>query len=348
MYYDQWIGNNWEVKSRYDNNYNGSLLSTMVQQDARPGNTWQNVNRISYNYTGFNQFLTVLYENWDSTTLSWKNLSKMDYTYLPNQKLNERIVSVWQGNQWISSSKMSAVYDGSDSLIQENDSYWDATNQIWFNYSRRNYFYNQTGSIYGYDSENWNASTFSFDYTQKITFYKNQNQQIFKQLYQNFNQNTALFENFRADSMVYHASGVQILNLSYDWNASTSSWVENRKSESTLLPNNFLEQTILQVKTNNLWQNDARYRYLYLQTSSEELFAPVTNLYPNPATDRIFLQSDNTTETLSVRITDLSGKTVLMSEFFVSEIDISALTTGFYFIEIQNNKQKQLLKFVKQ
>ncbi|MCS7075027.1 MAG: hypothetical protein NZ108_11215, partial [Bacteroidia bacterium] len=125
-YLDDWVNNQWVVKSRYDYTYNGNLISSVIQQDARPGNNWQNVYRTTYSYTSFQQFQSIFYEQWDSTNQVWKNLSKIDYTYLPNQKLSQRTIFSWQGNQWTPSSKTDYSYDAADSLIIESDNYWNA------------------------------------------------------------------------------------------------------------------------------------------------------------------------------------------------------------------------------
>ncbi|MCZ4317813.1 T9SS type A sorting domain-containing protein [Aequorivita viscosa] len=70
-------------------------------------------------------------------------------------------------------------------------------------------------------------------------------------------------------------------------------------------------------------------------------------IYPNPAQDKLIIQSAND-EFDSVTITDVNGRIILTMKKMVSnEIDISALKAGMYFITATTSEGKTTKKFIK-
>lgn len=69
-------------------------------------------------------------------------------------------------------------------------------------------------------------------------------------------------------------------------------------------------------------------------------------LYPNPAQD--FIKISNI-DIADIAITDISGKTVIMMKNITdsSDIKVSNLNSGIYFITVKNEKINQTIKFVK-
>lgn len=74
-------------------------------------------------------------------------------------------------------------------------------------------------------------------------------------------------------------------------------------------------------------------------------------IYPNPCSDKlqIYLGS-NKTGNYQIRITCISGKEILIKNWFAdnsSEIDISNLEKGIYFLQISDGMNKSVQKFIK-
>lgn len=80
-----------------------------------------------------------------------------------------------------------------------------------------------------------------------------------------------------------------------------------------------------------------------LSTPSLETSAAI--LYPNPASDRIFISSEMAVE--QVQIYDLSGRELLKFSDIESGIDISTLPQGIYLAELSQGKSRQVKRFVK-
>ncbi len=82
-------------------------------------------------------------------------------------------------------------------------------------------------------------------------------------------------------------------------------------------------------------------------TSVPQINSNVVKIYPNPATEKLFIEN-NLAQSSNYIITNLLGQE-MDKGLLKSEIDISNLLNGVYFIEIVNaNNQTQALKFVKQ
>ncbi len=83
---------------------------------------------------------------------------------------------------------------------------------------------------------------------------------------------------------------------------------------------------------------------------SEESMSGI-NVFPNPANDQLFIETNGESSDRSYVIYDLEGKAILFSDhqyFTGLNIDISKLTVGVYILEITGvNGQKNLIRFVK-
>jgi len=68
------------------------------------------------------------------------------------------------------------------------------------------------------------------------------------------------------------------------------------------------------------------------------------SVYPNPSSD--FIKISNLQETSNLRITNITGQTVLNTTVSIdnNQIDIKNLSRGFYFVEIQGKKTIKLIK----
>jgi len=80
---------------------------------------------------------------------------------------------------------------------------------------------------------------------------------------------------------------------------------------------------------------------------NNSLAVGLNKLYPNPATNMLNL--DLVSNNLSVTVLDVSGSVVLQpNELSPSQIDVSMLPKGMYFVKIENQESQEILRFVKQ
>lgn len=79
----------------------------------------------------------------------------------------------------------------------------------------------------------------------------------------------------------------------------------------------------------------------------DDIHALPALIYPNPATDRLFIQvfGDNDTE---IQIFDAMGRIAYSSSFTnLKEMEVSSLAPGLYFIHLSNNHESSVKRFIK-
>ncbi|MFH0895476.1 MAG: T9SS type A sorting domain-containing protein [Bacteroidota bacterium] len=72
-------------------------------------------------------------------------------------------------------------------------------------------------------------------------------------------------------------------------------------------------------------------------------------VYPNPATDFIFVETNNSSQ-MAIEIMDITGSVVLLKDenyFSKKQINVSGLTPGTYLLRITDGTQPHLMRFIK-
>jgi hypothetical protein len=96
-------------------------------------------------------------------------------------------------------------------------------------------------------------------------------------------------------------------------------------------------------------QRDMDDRFTYSKTVIlKSAAAPFLSLYPNPATDKLYI--DGIEGYHAMQVTDINGQIIQQQSVLTrgKYIDISQLHAGIYLLIIQNNSEMHTLKFVKQ
>lgn len=83
-----------------------------------------------------------------------------------------------------------------------------------------------------------------------------------------------------------------------------------------------------------------------LGTETNALAAKIT-LSPNPVTNELKISADASVTLTKYQILDINGKVVTATTYSNEGIDVSFLTPGVYFIQLQSEKETATLKFVK-
>lgn len=85
----------------------------------------------------------------------------------------------------------------------------------------------------------------------------------------------------------------------------------------------------------------------------EELYFSGVEVYPNPASDRLFISNLGSTDVFSYELTDAQGKVVATKDDAINgtnitELDLQKLETGLYMIRIYNENAAKTFRIVKQ
>lgn len=95
-------------------------------------------------------------------------------------------------------------------------------------------------------------------------------------------------------------------------------------------------------KANESWN---KYDIRAIETESIDEMAEATTLYPNPAIDRLYIESyDNIIE---ASIYSISGALLYKTTPNGNSIDVSNLNKGAYFVRIKTDKEETTLRFMK-
>jgi len=147
-------------------------------------------------------------------------------------------------------------------------------------------------------------------------------------------------------------------------NGASSSWVNNgivstNNFTLTLPWQNQLEQNLYYWKVRALyadnqpfsdWSTEVRNFVLLNNTSGIDDISENENLilYPNPATNELTIEVKNNTRQISFEIFNLAGQITLRGNFFGKTIiPLNNLTSGVYFIIINDGKSSALRKFIR-
>ena len=84
----------------------------------------------------------------------------------------------------------------------------------------------------------------------------------------------------------------------------------------------------------------------YQILSNENILLSETNIYPNPVSEKLYIASENE-NIKTFTIYSITGKLILKEKNFNNAINVSKLSKGIYFIEIDTVEGKVIKKFAK-
>ncbi|NOR87370.1 MAG: T9SS type A sorting domain-containing protein, partial [Bacteroidales bacterium] len=88
--------------------------------------------------------------------------------------------------------------------------------------------------------------------------------------------------------------------------------------------------------------------YVVTFVGIDEMSTPI-GMYPNPVKDKLWIEKDSDGK-IDIQLLDATGSLIKMMNYSSSkiEIDLSFLSSGLYFLQLQEGDQVQMLKFIKQ
>lgn len=155
-----------------------------------------------------------------------------------------------------------------------------------------------------------------------------------------------------ADFSYSIASGTTVNFEDLSQNADTYAWdfngdeiIDNTSSEEVSYTYPSLGQYPATLTVTNECSSDSETKTIYV-LSVDDNNASTINIYPNPASDILIIDSE---EDCTLTITDMTGKIVLQfvhNNIETSEIDVSNFAAGFYSIDIKSKSRSSNYKLV--
>ncbi|WP_303925775.1 T9SS type A sorting domain-containing protein [Draconibacterium sediminis] len=98
------------------------------------------------------------------------------------------------------------------------------------------------------------------------------------------------------------------------------------------------------------FSHNTNFTDIFNVTSVSDLQPNSFTMYPNPASDKVTLEFDGLNNNVLVRTVDISGKTRSVRQTNMgnrTELDISDLPQGLYFVHVQDGDELQIRKLIK-
>ena len=339
----------------YSYDANGNLIELHNTYWSSSNNTWENSFRHTYTYNGNNLLTEQVFENWDFNTSSWENSTKNEFFYNANGRDTASYGYIWNG-AWDQTTKISRTYNSNGNLTLIYYYSWDGSN--WAFNSRFQFFYdgqnNDTLSLY----DNWFNNAWEPE-DREVRVYNSDNYLV-DQIDYDWDGTGWILS--RRDEFTRDTDNNLLSYLtSYDnngiWEPSDRevNTYENSYTASNLqLPVDFLDLSYFEngrlltttyegydIYTST-WEPQEHYEYYYSDgnvTATGEGLVSRNQflLYPNPATDYFFIDS-NSPGTISTTIDDNQVQVVANYERS-TQVNIQRLPAGVYLVIIKQDGQ---------
>jgi hypothetical protein len=366
-YYADFNGNyvpDVRIEVEYDTNH---LITGRNYSLWNPQDGWYYSRRVESEYDAQSNIIFEQFLEWNTNLLSWSPLEKIDRTYSDNQVILD-IEYVWSDEEmiWKFSRKKEYTYNSDNLLYERIEANWNEPLQEWeplFIYQHtynnelntitiKRFFFSielfsfveDTRTIETYNDSGYLISSY-FDYFilgwYPYSGYENTFDEFgnlvvtmyyywdsFTEAYQIDEKKEYLFDlNYTADQLIMPGPLYGVVNkldeyYRYEWDEEISSW------------------------TNKLYQH---YYYSEAESSSFQDSKEINiEIFPNPCS-KILNFNSNSGQVDEVRIYSAIGKLVKTAtpKAITGNMDISALQTGLYTIQLQTPDCKIIQKFIK-
>lgn len=343
----------------YTNNSDGTQQEYIAQNWNATTSSWDNSSKYFFTYNSDKTVNTAIIDLWNATLSSWQIDQQQIYTYSGTGKLLNYLTQGWQTSQWVNQSLFTNTYDNNDFLIRDMTQFWNGTG--WDNFLETNYTNNNDGSIHQQVMQQWDAGsnawinntqrTYSYSSScllplkiLQFTANKNGNATVDLKWQTSEEINTSRFSVQRSLDGVNFTS---ITNIYAKGNSSINYYEYVDNIEKVIGDKIYYKLKVI--------DKDGSYIYSKIIPISLITYARTLKVYPNPAKDQLFvlfnLENSNKAE---LRITDISGKTVY-NQFLnnnqnnsITNINISPLSKGVYYLVLLTDTSIQRIQFLKQ
>lgn len=195
-------------------------------------NAWENNQRTTYHYpaamgsTNYAKKDTILLENWNNLSVSWRNLSRTSITYNSNKDVTEELVEKYNdlSKVWENDRITINMYAGTK-LNTRQEKEWDLTSSNWINVQQNTYTYsgaNLTKEVL----ETWNTTTNTWDKSQMIDYAYNISGVNTSKTYRRWDPGTSAWALMQKNDYEYIAGNLTSDTLS-SWDKAAMQWVQN-------------------------------------------------------------------------------------------------------------------------
>jgi hypothetical protein len=327
--------------------YDAEGRLTLWEEEINNVGTWVKINRKIRSYTPDGQYIIYRDENgsvaepfnavfeiireYDAQYKETKAIYRQIYnnvvqfereissTYNAQGRLGTTIARIKQSNgSWLNQEKREFTYDNSSRVTYVKVSEWNATNSTWFwpGVSDLGYTYNP------------NQTILVLNPLGQLQYYRSTSN--------------------------YNDAGQLLAQIAENWDNDTQSMKVTNKSEYNYNTDGSYASESYALRSGNVLvtQSDKTYEYTQFVDTQSPVFAAQISLFPNPASDMLWIDLGATPlkQAVHYRLFDAKGSLVLeqTNEQNNTSISLAALPSGAYYLQILHGANMTTLPVIKQ
>jgi len=335
-------------KDIMDYDASGNLLLELTQYWDDGSDDWLNFNRSNFTYNAAGKELSEVYQNWEPTTNTWINGMKVSSTYDVSENLLEYLIEYWDtgGSIWVNDFQGIYTYDAAGNEATFNTLSWDEEDSVWINGWYIVYTYDAFGNMLTDVGQLWNTETSSWSNYANFSYTWDNSNNMLSKIGQYWETGSNSWINDSKREFQYDYDNERLLATYFEWNGF---WVPD---DGTIIINLF--------ENNLFWGYEVHKIEFYYSTYTSGIEDNVGKgnnafeIYPNPAGNTVNITLNSTSLVCgSADLFDQFGKLVkevptgnLSSGNNTLTLDVSSLSTGFYFLKFSSGGFFQTQKLV--
>lgn len=349
---EDWKTGAWVNTMRMANTFdsNGRILKFTGDEWNSGTSVWDK-NSVSTNTLNANGTINyTIMQSWDVDLKVWEDAMKTIYTYDASKNVLTSKSQIKPETDWMDFSMTTNTYNSTGQLTKSVDQQVNILTMQMVNSYQDTYTYNADGTENQNVSQQWNATTNAWENTTRYTNTYDGSKRLTVMLMEKYGNNA--WVNDMKSTFTYNADGTVKESLEQKWNVALNKWEDAWKDFYTYNTNATPKQ-ILNMEwssTGNNWVNQSRMTYSYGATIIEPNLTAETPLqvFPNPFSDVISIKYISL-EGAAIRLFNINGQLVRTFENGepLSDINLSGLRNGIYFLQVNSAESRQVLKLVK-
>lgn len=363
------INSRWVNSGKFEYTYDaGGNLTMQVSSNWKESASAWVLNlkgEFTFDENGFK--VLDIYNKWNDTISQWIPLSKYEYTFDANGNMTLHSWYDWDVNtsRWVADRNLEYSYDASGNVTLEATFLWEKSTSQWVPLIKKEYTYNPNGQMTLEIWSNWTQSTGEWVFTNKYdnTYDANGNRtlRLWSRWEGHFNEWGGAIQK---REYTYDLNGNPALQFIYYWTYSNRQWEGANKDEyaydftyglsELIMPplkkfipdnseciKNMPTDYIIYSYNSGTWVKDKKGTYYYSEIEIlgvSEIEESDVKVFPNPASEFMVFDIDDSSTSATVELFDIQGRKVLSQQLSGNkQVSIRHLDKGLYVYNLNFN-----------
>lgn len=361
-----------QVEFTYDTD--GNITSYFYYYFNVAAKLWRGWSREEYTYDSDGNMVQYIGYGWSSLEGYWVPQDKELSAYDSRGYQTEFSTFSWDSgtDQWVPGRKSAHVFNTSGNLMEYYRYTWDSGNSQWISLDRELNEYDQNGRLTGYSKYEWNGEDNQWLPVNRILYaYDTNGKNILISIAGWDAAGGAWSESSRSERD-YNSDGNLVHTLSLGSKDSSGQWTSKYQYEYTY-NTTYTENEILtpygwsgDVPVNMLtkgegsrwdpstdeWYTFKLQEYYYSAFGSSNIpksRVAIVKVFPNPAEDVLYVETEESAESVRFELRDLQGRTVYAVNLtgLRNEVPVTHLPGGVYVYQVTREGECSYGKVIK-